>query len=105
MGGVIVPNDGKCHLDRNGNYTHSSLQDYPSISQINSKVREHHINVIFAVTAQQQEVYKKLSSHIVGSSSSILSNDSSNIVKLIAAEYSVRQKLIVLDFIKMILKI
>jgi integrin beta 1 len=39
LGGIVKPNDGYCHLDKSGMYTHSTLQDYPSISQINLKVR------------------------------------------------------------------
>lgn len=34
LGGIIKPNDGQCHLDQGGTYTHSTLQDYPSISQV-----------------------------------------------------------------------
>lgn len=89
MGGVITPNDGQCHLNENGEYTHSSVLDYPSISQLNLKVKENSINVIFAVTAQQIDVYQKLSRHIQGSSSATLSEDSSNIVGLIEEEYNV----------------
>lgn len=88
LGGVITPNDGHCHMDKN-RYTHSELQDYPSISQINLKVKEHKINVIFAVTAQEHEVYHELSKHVEGSSSAILSDDSSNIVDLVRDEYNV----------------
>lgn len=88
LGGVITPNDGQCHMD-NRRYTHSELQDYPSISQINLKVKEHKINVIFAVTAQEHEVYHELSKHVEGSTSAILSDDSSNIVDLVRDEYSV----------------
>lgn len=36
LGGIVKPNDGACHLDKNGMYTYSSLQDYPSISQVTS---------------------------------------------------------------------
>ena len=88
LGGVIAPNDGECHLS-NGVYTHSTIQDYPSISQINYKVKEQSINIIFAVTASQIEVYNKLSEHVEGSSSAVLSEDSSNIVELIKEEYNV----------------
>lgn len=70
-------------------YTYSTIQDYPSISQINWKVIENSINVIFAVTQQQHEVYNKLSAHIQGSSSAVLSNDSSNVVELVEQEYDV----------------
>ncbi len=38
LGGIVKPNDGICHLDSKGVYTHSTLQDYPSVSQINHKV-------------------------------------------------------------------
>ena len=42
LGGIVVPNDGVCHMDEKGVYTHSSLQDYPSVSQINHKVINSH---------------------------------------------------------------
>lgn len=70
-------------------YTYSQIQDYPSISQINLKVKQNAINVIFAVTKSQINVYDKLSKHVEGSSSAELSEDSSNIVDLIKEEYSV----------------
>lgn len=70
-------------------YTHSSLQDYPSISQINLKVKEKGINIIFAVTEEQVSVYERLKTHIEGASSGKLSNDSSNIVELVKQQYEV----------------
>lgn len=85
----MKPNDGKCHLNSQGMYTHSSLQDYPSISQINLKVKEKGINIIFAVTEEQVSVYEKLKTHIEGASSGKLSNDSSNIVELVKQQYEV----------------
>lgn len=91
LGGIVKPNDGDCHLDRLGTYTESTSQDYPSISQINAKVREHAVNVIFAVTASQFNIYKQLSEGqnplIEGSTAGKLENDSSNVVELIEAEY------------------
>lgn len=90
MGGIVKPNDGLCHIDPYfQNYTHSSLQDYPSISQINLKVKENAINVIFAVTEEQIEVYRQLQAHIEGSSSGKLSADSSNVVDLVKEQYQV----------------
>lgn len=88
LGGLITPNDGACHMSSDM-YTHSTIQDYPSISQINLKVKEHGINIIFAVTATQHDLYKKLTEHIEGSSSAVLSYDSSNVVELIRDEYNV----------------
>ncbi|XP_065200071.1 integrin beta-PS-like isoform X1 [Planococcus citri] len=88
LGGIIKPNDGCCHLDNSGLYTHSTVQDYPSVSQINAKVKENSINVIFAVTADQIELYKQLGNHIEGSSAGELSSDSSNVVRLVVDQYN-----------------
>ncbi|KAI1307715.1 Integrin beta-PS [Halotydeus destructor] len=87
LGGIVKPNDGKCHLDGTGEYTESTTQDYPSISQINRKATEYHVNLIFAVTAGQFDIYKQLTPLIEGSSAGQLMNDSSNVVDLIKNEY------------------
>lgn len=87
LGGIVKPNDGNCHLDVKGTYTESKEQDYPSVSQINHKVKEHSVNLIFAVTEEQFGVYDLLKRNIEGSSAGTLSNDSSNIVELVKAQY------------------
>lgn len=87
LAGIVTPNDGLCHLDQSGLYTESTEQDYPSISQINQKAQEHHVNIIFAATANQVHIYKKLTPLIEGSSAGTLDNDSSNIVTLIQKHY------------------
>lgn len=89
LAGIVTPNDGKCHLDQNsGMYTESTEQDYPSVSQINQKAQEHHVNIIFAATANQVHIYEKLTPLIEGSSAGRLDNDSSNIVQLIEQQYA-----------------
>jgi protocadherin alpha len=87
LGGIVTPNDGECHLDSKGVYTYSSIQDYPSVSQINHKVKENAINLIFAVTEEQIDVYKLLAGSVEGSSAGTLSADSSNVVQLVKAQY------------------
>lgn len=87
LGGIVKPNDGECHLDRHGTYTESTNQDYPSISQVNQKVQENHVNIIFAVTENQFGIYQRLMPLIEGSSAGRLENDSSNIVQLVEEEY------------------
>jgi len=89
LGGIVKPNDGECHLNDRGEYTHSTVQDYPSISQVNLKVRQNVINVIFAVTAEQIHVYDRLKDNVEGASSGMLSNDSSNVVELVREQYNV----------------
>lgn len=85
----MKPNDGLCHLDNNGAYTHSTSQDYPSVSQINQKVKENSVNLIFAVTKEQFHIYDQLGKHVEGASSGVLSNDSSNVVELVQDQYNV----------------
>ncbi len=76
-------------MDSKGEYTHSTLQDYPSVAQINSKVKEKSINMIFAVTAEQIDIYKRLSQQIEGSTCGVLAADSTNVVSLVQEEYQV----------------
>jgi integrin beta 1 len=89
LGGIVKPNDGKCHLDSTGEYTHSTLQDYPSVAQINSKVKEKSINLIFAVTGEQIRIYERLSQQVEGSSCGVLAADSANVVDLVRDQYQV----------------
>lgn len=87
LAGLIVPNDGKCHLDKQGHYTHAELMDYPSIGHIIDTVKDNAINIIFAVTKSVENTYKHLSEHIEGSSYAPLSDKSSNVVNLIREQY------------------
>lgn len=87
LGGIVKPNDGLCHMD-GGEYTQSVFQDYPSVSQINAKIQEHKVNIIFAVTADQIDVYEKLANELEGCSSGTLEEDSSNVVELVRDQYN-----------------
>lgn len=86
LGGIVTPNDGSCHM-YNNYYTESLNQDYPSISQLANKIAEKKVNVIFAVTQSQKDVYEQLSKYIEGSVVGALANDSANIVQLIRKNY------------------
>lgn len=86
LGGIVLPNDGRCHM-RNNLYTESSNQDYPSVSQITAKLKEKSVSIIFAVTKDQFNIYEKLAKIIESSTTGELANDSSNIVDLIEDNY------------------
>ena len=64
-----------------------SFQDYPSISQIASKVADRQVSVIFAVKQDQVSLYRQLEEFIPNSAVGELANDSSNIVRLIKDNY------------------
>ncbi|XP_011419534.3 integrin beta-1-B isoform X1 [Magallana gigas] len=87
LGGILQANDGNCHLDSNGMYTDSSNKDYPSLSQIAVKAKENNVNLVFAVTDEQKNIYHKLIPLIAGSEIGVLDSDSQNIVKLVRDNY------------------
>ncbi|XP_076046745.1 integrin beta-PS-like [Oratosquilla oratoria] len=87
LAGIVTPNDGLCHLDARGHYTNGLMTDYPSISQINKKVQEHQVNIIFAATEGNIELYRELSNHIAYSSYGVMDRSSSNIVELVKEQY------------------
>lgn len=87
LGGIVRPNDEACHLDEKGSYTMSTELDYPSLSQINRQIREHKINIIFAVTKDQTDLYTQLSKKLTGSNTGTLDEDSANVVDLVRQQY------------------
>ncbi|XP_069381857.1 integrin beta-6 isoform X2 [Paralichthys olivaceus] len=64
MAGIVIPNDGQCHLDVNNEYSMSTIQEYPTLGQLIDKVMENNILLIFAVTEDQIHNYKELRSEI-----------------------------------------
>nr|XP_050851498.1 integrin beta-PS-like [Vespula vulgaris]XP_050851499.1 integrin beta-PS-like [Vespula vulgaris] len=91
LAGIVEPNDCQCHLDEEGYYTHSLLQDYPSIAQIHKKSREHNVNIIFASPRKKHtrvyKIYQNLSEIISGSSIDTMEGKGQNIVALISRQY------------------
>ncbi|XP_060070734.1 integrin beta-PS-like [Ylistrum balloti] len=86
LGGIVKPNDGQCYMTSN-EYTKSTEQDYPSVSQIAANIKDKNTNIIFAVTKDQFPTYKQLEKFIAGSVTGELANDSSNIVTLVQQNY------------------
>lgn len=81
----------KCHMNKATNlYEYSTVMDYPSISQVNAKVQEENVFVIFAVTKENVPLYQMLSEHIQGSSAQVLEDESNNVVEIVEQEYRVR---------------
>jgi protocadherin alpha len=70
-------------------YTHSTLQDYPSVSHLNHRVRENAVNILFAVTELQQGAYGLLARNIDGAKVGQLTANSSNILELVEEQYKV----------------
>ncbi|XP_055363592.1 integrin beta-6 isoform X2 [Betta splendens] len=87
MAGIVVPNDGQCHMDVSGDYSMSTVQEYPTLGQLIDKVVENNILLIFAVTKEQQHNYKNYANLIPGATVGVLASDSQNVLELIITAY------------------
>uniref|UniRef100_A0A8C7I4C3 Integrin beta n=1 Tax=Oncorhynchus kisutch TaxID=8019 RepID=A0A8C7I4C3_ONCKI len=87
LAGLVQPNDGQCHIDRDNNYDKSSTLDYPSLALITEKMSENNINLIFAVTNNVMPLYQNYSQLIPGTTVGTLSDDSGNVIQLILDAY------------------
>jgi len=86
LGGIVEPNDGKCHLENN-EYTMATEMDYPSIGQIADAIAKKKITVIFAVMEDVEDIYTMLKNELEGARVGRITNDSSNIVNLVVDNY------------------
>uniref|UniRef100_A0A674PK13 Integrin beta n=1 Tax=Takifugu rubripes TaxID=31033 RepID=A0A674PK13_TAKRU len=86
MAGIVIPNDGHCHLDANNEYSMSTML-YPTLGQLIDKVVENNILLIFAVTEPQIHNYKNYANFIPGATVGVLATDSRNILELIVTAY------------------
>ncbi|CAB1341692.1 unnamed protein product [Coregonus sp. 'balchen'] len=64
LAGLVQPNDGQCHVDKDNNYDKSSTLDYPSLALITEKMSENNINLIFAVTNNVVPLYQRIRSKV-----------------------------------------
>ncbi|XP_077569984.1 integrin beta-6 [Stigmatopora nigra] len=87
MAGIVIPNDGRCHLDANNEYSMSTLQEYPTLGQLIDKVVENNILLIFAVTEKQKANYENYANLIPGATVGVVATDSRNILELILTAY------------------
>ncbi|KAJ0001652.1 hypothetical protein NQD34_001448 [Periophthalmus magnuspinnatus] len=87
MAGIVVPNDGQCHLNSDNEYYMSTKQEYPTLGQLIDKVVENNILLIFAVTQEQIKIYKNYANLIPGATVGVLAEDSRNILELIVTAY------------------
>ncbi|XP_061094129.1 integrin beta-1-like isoform X1 [Conger conger] len=96
LGGIVLPNDGKCHLENNM-YTMSHYYDYPSIAHLVQKLSDNNIQTIFAITEEFQPVYKELKNLIPKSAVGTLSANSSNVINLIIDAYNSLSSEVILE--------
>ncbi|XP_008946365.1 PREDICTED: integrin beta-6 isoform X3 [Merops nubicus] len=87
LAGIVVPNDGNCHLDHNNEYSMSTVLEYPTIGQLIDKLVQNNVLLIFAVTNEQVHIYENYAKLIPGATVGRLQKDSGNILQLIIAAY------------------
>ncbi|XP_028926998.1 integrin beta-8 isoform X1 [Ornithorhynchus anatinus] len=90
LAGIVVPNDGKCHLKDNV-YVKSTSMEHPSLGQLAEKLIDNNINVIFAVQGNQFDWYKDLLPLLPGTTARQIESKAANLNDLVVDAY---QKLI-----------
>nr|XP_033802460.1 integrin beta-6 [Geotrypetes seraphini]XP_033802461.1 integrin beta-6 [Geotrypetes seraphini]XP_033802463.1 integrin beta-6 [Geotrypetes seraphini] len=87
LAGIVIPNDGLCHLDSNNEYSMSTVLEYPTIGQLIDKLVENNILLIFAVTQEKAYLYEGYAKLIPGATVGHLQKNSGNILQLIIDAY------------------
>ncbi|KAJ6220769.1 hypothetical protein RDWZM_006581 [Blomia tropicalis] len=87
IGGIIVPNDGKCRL-QNGRYVGSEYYDYPTMAHVAEVAKSKKFNIVFSVHNNVIEDYRLLSD-IIGSNArvALLTENDDSIADLIEEVY------------------
>ncbi|XP_055517453.1 integrin beta-8 isoform X3 [Leucoraja erinacea] len=86
LGGIVMPNDGNCHLKDNM-YTHSTVMEHPSLGLLVDKLLENSIHVIFAIQGSSINWYKDLLPLMPGAVAWQLNSELSNLSELVAGAY------------------
>uniref|UniRef100_A0A8C6GFW0 Integrin beta n=1 Tax=Mus spicilegus TaxID=10103 RepID=A0A8C6GFW0_MUSSI len=87
LAGIVIPNDGLCHLDHRNEYAMSTVLEYPTIGQLIDKLVQNNVLLIFAVTQEQVHLYENYAKLIPGATVGLLQKDSGNILQLIISAY------------------
>lgn len=87
LAGIVIPNDGLCHLDNRNEYSMSTVLEYPTIGQLIDKLVQNNVLLIFAVTQEQVHLYENYAKLIPGATVGLLQKDSGNILQLIISAY------------------
>ncbi|XP_049979493.1 integrin beta-6 [Alexandromys fortis] len=87
LAGIVIPNDGLCHLDHRNEYSMSTILEYPTIGQLIDKLVQNNVLLIFAVTQEQVHLYENYAKLIPGATVGLLQKDSGNVLQLIISAY------------------
>ncbi|XP_067602287.1 integrin beta-8 isoform X1 [Pseudorca crassidens] len=86
LAGIVVPNDGNCHL-KNNVYVRSTSMEHPSLGQLSQKLIDNNINVIFAVQGKQFHWYKDLLPLLPGTIAGEIESKAANLNNLVVEAY------------------
>ncbi|XP_059584923.1 integrin beta-8 isoform X2 [Alligator mississippiensis] len=86
LGGIVIPNDGNCHLKDNI-YIKATSMEHPSLGQLSEKLIDNNINVIFAVQGHQFDWYKDLLPLLPGTVAKQIESQAANLNDLVIEAY------------------
>ncbi len=87
-GGIVRPQDGRCHLDSDSKYTEELRQDFPSFGQIRDQLQKRNVVVVFAVGPFAESFYSRLSFFLQGEENiGRLDVSTSSLQEIVTAQY------------------
>ncbi|CAN2389826.1 extracellular matrix protein binding [Pristimantis euphronides] len=86
LAGIVVPNDGSCHLKDNV-YTRASDMEHPSLGFLGEKLADNHVYGLFAVRGDAFNWYKGLLPLLPGTDAKKLDATTSNIKDVVVEAY------------------
>ncbi|XP_067216749.1 integrin beta-nu isoform X2 [Linepithema humile] len=88
LGGAVDRQDFQCHIDERGRYSMAKKYDYPSLAEVSRLLREHKVNLIFAVTEDRRREYEPIADLLMEQARvATLTRNSSNILEIIESAY------------------
>ncbi|XP_048510673.1 integrin beta-nu isoform X2 [Athalia rosae] len=88
LGGAVHRNDLQCHLNSDGEYSMAKTYDYPSLAELSRILREHKVNLIFAVTEDRRDEYERIATILEEKARvATLAANSSNILEIVERSY------------------
>ena len=95
LAGIVKPNDGQCHTEYDPSYnkivnTAAIMQDYPSIEQVKGALQNDNIVPVFAVVSPSTNLfnlYNKNVGPLLGGFTTILTDNSSNLIDVFKEAY------------------
>ncbi|XP_033096130.1 integrin beta-1-like [Anneissia japonica] len=89
LGGITKPNDGMCHVNKEGFYESSLDVDFPSLGQLHEMMLQRNIIPVFAIARQTSEKHYQnlVKDFFQGAKVARLTDNSEELIRLVVGSY------------------